>query len=89
MALGAEHDSIYRLILKEAGFLAALGICVGAIGAVIAGMIARKMLFGVSSWDAQTLLAVAALLGIVAVAASFVPARRAASVNPVEALRAE
>jgi predicted permease len=89
MALGAEHDSIYRLILKEAGFLAALGICLGAIGAVIAGMIARKMLFGVSSWDAQTLTAVAALLGLAAVAASFVPARRAASVNPVEALRAE
>jgi macrolide transport system ATP-binding/permease protein len=46
-------------------------------------------LFAVSSWDAQTLIAVAAVLGSAAVAASFVPARRAASVNPVEALRTE
>jgi ABC-type lipoprotein release transport system permease subunit len=47
------------------------------------------MLFGVSSWDPPTLIAVAAVLGISALLASYIPARRAASVNPVEALRAE
>jgi len=49
----------------------------------------RKLLFGVQAWDAITLGAVAVLLGLASIAASFVPARRAASVNPVEALRAE
>jgi ABC-type antimicrobial peptide transport system permease subunit len=89
MALGAEQNSVYRLILKEAGLLAVLGIGLGAMGAVIAGTMARKLLFGVTSWDAQTLIAVAAVLATAAVAASFVPARRAALVNPVEALRTE
>jgi macrolide transport system ATP-binding/permease protein len=89
MAMGAQHGSVYRLILKEAGSLAALGIGVGVIGSVTAATMARKLLFGVSSWDAQTLIAVAVVLGTAALAASFVPARRAASVNPVEALRTE
>jgi len=88
MALGAEQRSVYRLILKEAGLLAALGIGLGAVGSVAAAALARKLLFGVSGWDVQILIAVAALLGIAALAASFVPARRAASVNPMEALRA-
>jgi macrolide transport system ATP-binding/permease protein len=89
MALGAAHGSVYRLILKEAGWLAALGIGLGAAGSVAAATLARKLLFGVSSWDVETLFAVAVTLGIAAVVASFVPARRAASVNPVEALRTE
>ena len=54
-----------------------------------AGMLMRKLLFGVGSWDAPTLIAVSALLAGAAAAASYLPARRAASVNPVEALRAE
>jgi ABC-type lipoprotein release transport system permease subunit len=49
----------------------------------------RTMLFGVSSWDVSTLVAVGAVLGIAALMASYLPARRAASVNPVDALRAE
>lgn len=89
MALGAEHGSVYRLILKEAGWLVAVGIGLGAAGSVGAATLARKLLFGVTSWDIQTLVAVAVVIGIAAAAASFVPARRAASVNPVEALRTE
>jgi macrolide transport system ATP-binding/permease protein len=89
IALGAEHGSVYRLIMKEAGWLAALGIGLGAVGSIIAAGLARKLLFGVSSWDVQTLIAVAAVLALAALAASFVPARRAASVNPMEALRTE
>ena len=89
MALGAEHSSVYRLILKEAGWLVAVGIALGAVGSVGAATLARELLFGVSTWDVQTIVAVAVVLGIAAAAASFVPARRAATVNPVEALRTE
>jgi macrolide transport system ATP-binding/permease protein len=89
MALGAEQRSVYEMILKEAGRLAVFGIVLGAAGSVGAATLAKKMLFGVSSWDAGTLAAVAAVLGIATLVASIVPARRAASVNPVEALRLE
>jgi ABC-type lipoprotein release transport system permease subunit len=52
-------------------------------------MLMRKLLFGVQAWDATTLVSVAALLAVSALLASFIPARRAASVNPTDALRAE
>jgi ABC-type lipoprotein release transport system permease subunit len=52
-------------------------------------MLMRTLLFGVRPWDVSTLVAVAMVLGISALLASYAPARRAASVNPVEALRAE
>ncbi len=86
MALGAEAKAVYSLILREAAWLVAIGISLGAVSAIVAVTVGPKMLFGVSSWDLQTLLAVGALLGGSALAASFVPARRAAKVNPIEAL---
>ena len=89
MALGAQRDSVYQLILKEAGWLTALGIIAGLACSVGAATLMGKLLSGVHSWDVPTLLAVAALLGASALLASYIPARRAASVNPVEALRAE
>jgi predicted permease len=89
MALGAQRGSVYRLILKEAGLLIALGILTGLAGSLALTSLMGKLLFGVHAWDAPTLTAVALLLGIAALLASYIPARRAASVNPVEALRAE
>jgi macrolide transport system ATP-binding/permease protein len=89
IALGAEHAAVYWLILKEAGRLISVGIGLGIVGAVGAATLVRTLLFGVSSWDVETIVTVAVVLGIAAVAASFVPARRATSVNPVEALRTE
>ena len=89
MALGAENRSVYWMVIKEAARLAAAGIVLGVAGSIIAATLARKLLFGVSTWDMPTLLAVAATLALAAVVASFVPARRAASVNPIEALRTE
>ena len=89
MALGAEPRTVYRLILKEAGWLTAVGIAIGIACSVAAATLMRSLLFGVRSWDVPTLAAVAAVLVISALLASYIPARRAASVNPVEALRAE
>jgi macrolide transport system ATP-binding/permease protein len=89
MALGAEPSSVYRLILKEAGWLTMTGLLLGIAGAIAAGVLMRTLLFGVSSWDVSILGSVAALLFASALLASYLPARRAASVNPVEALRAE
>jgi ABC-type antimicrobial peptide transport system permease subunit len=89
MALGAQRSSIYQLILKEAGWLASVGIVVGLVGAVAGAMLMRGLLFGVHSWDTPTLIAAAGVLGFSALLASYLPARRAASVNPTEALRAE
>jgi ABC-type antimicrobial peptide transport system permease subunit len=89
IALGAERAAVHRLILKEAGWLAALGIGVVLLCAVAAATLMKGLLFGVQPWDAPTLMAVAAVIGASALVASFLPARRAVGVNPVEALRAE
>jgi macrolide transport system ATP-binding/permease protein len=89
MALGAQRGSVARLIVGEASRLVILGIAGGAATAVGAAALARTLLFGVEPWDAPTLAGVAVVLGASALLASYVPARRAASLSPVEALRAE
>jgi macrolide transport system ATP-binding/permease protein len=89
MALGATRGSVYKLILKEAGWLTLVGLAIGVCGSVAAGTFMRSLLFGVRSWDVSTLIAVAAVLVASTLLASYVPARRAACIDPLEALRAE
>lgn len=89
MALGAQPGAVYRLILGQAAFLAAAGIAIGLACSIATASLLRNLLFGVASWDAPTLTGVAAVLSVCALLAGYLPARRAASVNPVEALRAE
>jgi macrolide transport system ATP-binding/permease protein len=89
MALGAQRGSVYKLVMRQAGRLTAVGVGVGLICAVGSSMLMRKILFGVQAWDVPTLAGVALLLGAASLAASFLPARRAASVSPTEALRTE
>jgi macrolide transport system ATP-binding/permease protein len=89
MALGAQQSSVYRLILSEAGRLTSIGILIGLACAIGAAAAMQAVLFGVRSWDIPTLFAVATILTAAALLASFVPARRAATVDPVVALRTE
>jgi predicted permease len=89
MALGAQRGTVYRMIMQQAGWLTFTGIGVGLACAVGSSMLMRGLLFGVTAWDAPTLACVAVVLGAASLAASFLPARRAASVSPTEALRVE
>lgn len=89
MALGASRASVYQLILKEAGWLTLIGLAIGLCGSIAAGMLMRTLLFGVRSWDLTVFCAVAAVLVASALLASYIPARRASRVNPIDALRAE
>ncbi len=89
MALGAQPSIVYRLILKEAVVLVAVGLAIGLACSLVATNVMRGLLFGVGTHDATVLGGVAAVLAVAALLASYVPAHRAASVNPIEALRAE
>ena len=89
VALGAERRHIVRLVLAGSLVLTAIGIALGMAGAVLLTRYLRSLLFGVQPVDALTFAAVGILFGIVAMLASYVPARRAARVDPMVALRAD
>jgi macrolide transport system ATP-binding/permease protein len=89
MALGAQRKSVYQLIMLEATWLTGIGIVAGLFCSVGAATLIRGLLFGVHSWDAATLTAVAVVLGAFALLASYIPARRAAKIDPMVALRYE
>jgi macrolide transport system ATP-binding/permease protein len=89
MALGAQRSSVYKLVMRQAGWLTGTGLAIGLVCSVGASLLIRNLLFGVQAWDAVTLGCVALQLRLASMAASFLPARRAASVNPTDALRAE
>jgi predicted permease len=89
MALGAQRRVVYRLVLGEASWLAGLGTALGMVCAVIAATLMRNLFFDVSSWDPATLLGSGFVLFLAALLASYIPAHRAASVNPVEVLRTD
>src|ERR1700744_801524 len=89
IALGTQRREVYRVIRQEASRLVALGITAGLLCSLAATSVLGKLLFGVRSWDPPTIGLVVAVLAAAALLASYLPARRAASVNPVEALRAE
>ena len=89
MALGAQRGSIYRLVLREAGRLASIGLLVGILGSLGTGRLIARLLFGIKPSDAATLATVISTLLVSALLASYVPARRAAKVDPMVALRYE
>ena len=89
VALGAQRRDILRLLLAESGRLALCGIALGAAGTLAAARLLAGLLHGVEPRDPATLAGVAALLFAVALTAAWLPARRAAGVEPTTALRAE
>ncbi len=89
MALGANGAGIVRLILREALLLLGIGLAVGTGLALAAARTASSMLFGLKPYDPATLAFAIVTLALVAVAASYIPARRAAGVDPMVALREE
>jgi len=89
MAMGAERGMVTRMVLRQAGGLALVGVGVGLVAALGLTRLMTALLYGVSPVDPLTFGGVALLLALIALLASWVPAHRAASVNPTEALRAE
>jgi putative ABC transport system permease protein len=87
LALGADHGGVLRLVLREGGLLVLLGLVVGVPGVLVASRLLGRVLVGVSPFDPVTLLAVAGLLGVVALVACWLPARRVAEIEPARLLR--
>jgi putative ABC transport system permease protein len=89
MAIGAQRTDILRLVLGEGARLACLGIVIGVAGSLAATRLLSSLLFGIRATDPATFIGVAFMLGLVALAASCIPARRALRVDPITALRYE
>ena len=87
MALGARPGSVLGMVLREAGGVVAVGLAAGLLGAFALTRLMRGLLYEVSAMDVATYTVVAAILAAAAIVASLVPARQAASVDPVSAIR--
>ena len=86
MALGAARRSVLALVVSQGMRLAIIGLVIGLVGAIAAGRLIEHQLFGIRMTDPGTYVAVFVLLGLVALAATLVPAIRATRVDPMEAL---
>jgi putative ABC transport system permease protein len=89
MALGAQGRTVVGLVVRQAMLLVAAGLACGTIAALLLSQTMTRMLFGIDPTDPVTFVAVAGILGGVAMLASYLPARRATRVDPIVALRAE
>jgi predicted permease len=89
IALGATKENVLRLILRHALILLAVGVALGIGGAMAAGRVLKSFLFGVGAYDGFTIALVSAVLVACGLVAAYVPARRAAEIDPMTALRTE
>jgi ABC-type antimicrobial peptide transport system permease subunit len=89
MALGAERRDVLLLVIRNAGGLVAAGLMVGLTCVWMVTRVMRSFLFGVSEHDPMTVVAVCVLMIVCGLLAALVPARRAASIEPMQALRTE
>ncbi|MEO7997629.1 MAG: FtsX-like permease family protein [Gemmatimonadaceae bacterium] len=89
MSLGADASRVQRMILSEGGLLVGIGLAIGVVGAMLLTRLMQGMLFGVSPNDPATLATVAGIMALVGITACWVPALRAARIDPGIALRAQ
>ncbi|MGB9147695.1 MAG: ABC transporter permease [Acidobacteriaceae bacterium] len=89
MALGANRGGIVKMVLRSAFLQAGIGLVIGIPGAIVAGHFMASQLYGVRPWDPAVLVSTAVILAIAAFLAAVIPARRAAGVEPMTALRVE
>ena len=89
MALGAQRSDVLLLILKEGARFASIGIALGLAGAFLLSRLLASELYGISPTDSITYASVALLVALVTLTACYIPARRAARVDPMVALRYE
>jgi putative ABC transport system permease protein len=89
MALGASQGDVLRMVLRQALTLTGIGVAIGVAGAMVATRLLTSFLFNVKPGDPLTYVGVAILLALVAIAASYLPARQATKVDPLAALRQE
>lgn len=89
MALGAQRSNVLQMVLAQGVRLIVPGVAIGIVVALLAAYLMRSMLFGVQTWDPAIFALVTALLAIVTLAASYIPARAATKVDPMVALRYE
>jgi len=87
LALGASTGAVQGLVVKQGLLFAAIGILIGIPLALVATRLLESFMFGITPHDPLTYAAVAAILGSVTVVASYIPARRATRIDPLEALR--
>jgi len=89
LALGAPQSNVHWIVLRHALVLMGIGISAGVVLALAASSVMRAFIYGFHGYDVVTVFAVAAILAACGIAASYLPARRAASVDPMTALRSE
>jgi putative ABC transport system permease protein len=87
IAIGAAKSDITRLVILSGARIAALGIAIGVVAAVISSRLISSLLFGVTATDPTTFVWTAVLLGVVTLLANYIPSRRAANTDPISTLR--
>jgi predicted permease len=89
MAVGAERKNIVRMVLRDAGWLVLVGLALGVVSALAGAHLLQSLVFGIAPKDPRTLISMCLLLALTGLFAAYLPARRAAAIEPMQALRIE